>query len=595
MAEAILYGTSRTDDEKFLWNAAFNNSEFISYITSIPSLIDYVGNDLYIPNNEYDGRIDFGTASFPSCSGYIGASAFNRCKNMTKVAFTNQNFDPSNMQYIGERAFNNCPKLSQVIFSAPRNISAYAFAMLYNLKSLTMWGAYNSDAEKIKVDIGEHAFELCTSIYVSIQHIRNIGDYAFNECNGMSSLSVGYYYCNRIGKGAFYNCSTLKSLTVNSYGTDSSTASNNKLIIDDDAFAGCTSLLALSVTNLKKIGKRAFKNLPNFSSLSAYVRYTESSKSTIVDYMVDIDEEAFYGCTAYEGSYNNISYVNIIHERAYYGCTKLKSMPGWYLCSRVCNNAFYGCTSLSSAILNQNGYDILSTAHISVECVLSSSAFAGIDNLSYVSINKIYSIPDYMFSGMSKLKQANFNIIQMYYLSSYIDYQNEKLNIGSHAFENCSMFSMIFVSAAGDIGDYAFANCTLLNRASIGSYFCNRVGKSAFKNCSLLTAVFLNGSYPSYSASNNQLYIDEYAFENCTGIQTLTIYGVSHIAAHAFDGCTNLRYLNLNNYESVTYLESIDVFNNAGSDYSVYVPASLYSDFIADSVWSLISDHITHM
>lgn len=541
MGEVILYGSEKADDEKYDWNAAFNNAEFISYITDIPELIDYIGYETYIPDNEYVSRIDFKTATFPNCSGYIGSHAFDSCKNMKFISFLNSYSNPSDIKYIGEHAFNNCKNLSSVYIQVARNISEYAFAMLYNLQSFTMNSIYYSDADLVKINIGSHAFEMCTNsnLSISINTVKNIDAYAFANCINAKYLNAGNYMCNKVSYRAFDNCSSLLSIYLNTYGYYSSNASNNKLIIDDEAFTGCISLSLVSTCNLKSIGKRAFKNLSNLSYFTNYINYTESSKSTIIDYLTYIDEEAFDNCTSLNMAYA-CSYIDTICENAFRNCKSLTSNPGSYICKKVSKNAFNNCLSLKSIILNQYGYRLLSNTGISVICKIDKSAFSELNNLEYISVTNLECIEPYMFANRSKLYNVQINTIDLYYLSSYIYLPDIKINIGSHAFESCNNLQNIYLNIVNNIDDYAFADCFNLSYAYIGSSLCNRIGKSAFKNCTNISYAMFNYIYSSYPSIDNQLYIDNNAFENCESLEYLSLYGVKYIGDSILKGCTNL-------------------------------------------------------
>lgn len=108
--------------------------------------------------------------------------------------------------------------------------------------------------------IGNSAFQECSGLTsVSIgNNVTSIGDYAFSYCSGLTNLIIGNSVTS-IGTNAFYGCSSLTDLTI----------PNNVTIIGEDAFLNCYGLTSVKIGNgVTSIGWRAFGGCSNLTSLT---------------------------------------------------------------------------------------------------------------------------------------------------------------------------------------------------------------------------------------------------------------------------------------------------------------------------------------
>ncbi len=81
------------------------------------------------------------------------------------------------------------------------------------------------------------------------------------------------------------------------------------------------------------------------------------------------------------------------------------------------------------------------------------------------------------------------------------------------------------------IADYAFSNCTSLQSITIPDSVTS-IGSSVFRDCTSLESVTIPGSVTG---------IGEWAFYGCTSLESVTIgNGVTSIGSYAFEGCTSL-------------------------------------------------------
>lgn len=94
------------------------------------------------------------------------------------------------------------------------------------------WYSYRAAIEKI--EIGEN--------------VKSIGDYAFYHCYAAEEAEIEATALTSIGKCAFWMCTVLEEIVVPETVTE----------IGDSAFAYCTTLTSVSVSNLSTLGASAF-------------------------------------------------------------------------------------------------------------------------------------------------------------------------------------------------------------------------------------------------------------------------------------------------------------------------------------------------
>ena len=167
--------------------------------------------------------------------------------------------------------------------------------MFFYCKNLTSVSAENTEI----LEFGRSTFNGCSSLYdlKMPSNCQIIEDNAFANCSSLP-------YCNMarvrtIGKQAFFNCSSMTSINI-SWGVTA---------IADFTFYGCTSLTYISLPNtLKTIGDRAFIqctglteiDLPEDVESIAYGAFGLCSglkKVTLPAKLNSIGDNAFDGCT----------------------------------------------------------------------------------------------------------------------------------------------------------------------------------------------------------------------------------------------------------------------------------------------------------
>ena len=109
-----------------------------------------------------------------------------------------------------------------------------------------------------------------------------IGDYAFQNCSSLESISLGDGVTS-IGHYSFSACSSLKSIAI----------PNSVVTVGAYAFYGCSSLaeVVCKATTPPTLNSDVFKNIASFSTLSVPVGCaTAYSESDWASYFTTIEE-----------------------------------------------------------------------------------------------------------------------------------------------------------------------------------------------------------------------------------------------------------------------------------------------------------------
>jgi hypothetical protein len=117
-------------------------------------------------------------------------------------------------------------------------------------------------------------------------------------------------------------------------------------------------------------------------------------------------------------------------------------------------------------------------------------------------------------------------------------------SIGNSAFSNCtSLTSITIPSSVTNIGVDVFSRCTSLTGITVNtnnSAFSSIAGVLFNKSQTTLIQ-YPDGKVGSYTIANSVTAIGAYAFDSCTGLNSITIpNSVTNIGGYAFEFCTSL-------------------------------------------------------
>ena len=250
-----------------------------------------------------------------------------------KIAY-NKMYKITNLKIIGEingtdlRVIREMGKLSVLDLSDAKIVKGGDF---YYEADLEYNGTHEYEYYYTSNDkIGDYAFDGCSGLtsLTLPSGVTEIGDYAFFRCSGLTSLTLPSGV-TKIGGNAFYGCSGLTSLTLPSSVT----------WIGDSAFLGCSGLTSLTIpSGVTEIGGKAFYGCSGLTSL------------TLPSGVTEIGNWAFYGCSGLT-SLTLPSGVTEIGGNAFLGCSGLTSLTIPSGVTWIGDSAFWGCSGLTSLTL----------------------------------------------------------------------------------------------------------------------------------------------------------------------------------------------------------------------------------------------------
>ena len=218
---------------------------------SVPDSVTSIGDEAFALCSSLT------SVSIPDSVTSIGDAAFHSCKSLTSVSI------PDSVTSIGDLAFRFCDSLTSVsIPDSVEQIGTNPFAACSALKTIsvspehlyfaTIDGVLFRKADKALIS---YPAGIKSSTYTIPQGIASIGDYAFDSCTSLTSVSIPDSVTS-IGDYAFGSCTFLTSVSI----PDSVTS------IGDRAFSYCKSLTSVSIPNsVAAIGDYAFSGCPNLT------------------------------------------------------------------------------------------------------------------------------------------------------------------------------------------------------------------------------------------------------------------------------------------------------------------------------------------
>ena len=389
------------------------------------------------------------------------------------------------------------------------------------------------------VAIDNSAFRNNTSIRsVTANSVTQVGEYAFEKNSSLVSITMNNVLT--LQRAAFDICTSLTTINMPKVET-----------IGDIVFGTASSLTEVSLPKAKTLGVEAFGTCANLSKVSlpeattlgngvflkGYALTHTGEDGLYIPNVTTIGTYLFRSCTALTTV--SMPKVTAIGTYTFDGCTALTSVD-LPLITSIPERAFQNCTSLPAF----DNPAITSIGHY---------AFLNCSSLTAYNNSSVTSLGNNVFEGCTTLASANLpNVTSM----------------GTGVFHKCTSLDLdqVVLSKMTRIPDYTFQNCTGITSVVLPNDnmpLVSGIGASAFNNDTGITSVTINtamtlGGYAFNNCSNNQSLnaplvtaIPEYAFCKNSSLTTLNLPEVMTIGRNAFDYCSSLPTLSLPKVQSI--------------------------------------------
>ena len=554
-------------------NYAFYNCDCLTSVLIYNNATTSIGGDAFMNCDGLtsvvigNGVTSIGGGAFMDCSSLtsvdmgngvtsIGGGAFQDCYRLTSVniydiaAWCNIEFAgvTSNPLCYAKNLYLNGKLVTDLVI--PNGVPCIHNYAFYNCNCLTSVLIYNNAT----TSIGDNAFMNCSSLtsVVMGNKVTIIGAGAFSDCSSLTSVDMGNGVTS-IGGAAFKDCSRLTSVNIydiaawcniDFYDADSNPSSsanlylNGKLVTDLVIPHGVSSIKKYAFNNCQSLTSVEIPNTVTSIGVKAFRSCYDLTSVEIPNSVTSIGEDAFIHC---DGLISVVipSSVTSIGVYAFYGCPNLSSIISLLPASKlfpISNNVFGGSTDKTTCTLY--------VPYSSKDTYASTAGWQEFTNIvemtpqPFTVDNIKYEVLD---SG-NEVAIAGFEDEKQTTLMppEKVTFEGQEYtvtSIGSSAFFNCySLTSVVIPNSVTSIGDGAFDYCSSLTSVVIPNNVTS-IGDYAFRNCSDLTSVVIPNSVTSIGSG---------AFSGCSGLTSVVIpNNVTSIGSSAFSGCTSLHSLKL--------------------------------------------------
>ena len=558
------------------------NSYYEQYTTSEDVFGDYL----------LDSKNKLVEVTLPNGLKSIGKYAFRNCASLKSVTI------PNSVESIGTQAFDRCSGLTSVNISCKDELDLSNYVQRTDIESVFHIDELSGKSHTVLVG-GMKQEQL-----VIPSSVTSIGDYAFHDCNYLTSVTIGRSVAS-IGPNSFGNCPKVRKLTyadgcITTLRTGltsitSVTIPNSVISIGEDAFSGCSGIASVNVSCRDEEDFCNYVQRTDIESVFHIDELSGKSHTVLVDGMkqeqlvipssvTSIGDYAFHDCN-YLTSVTIGRSVARIGYYAFLNCSSMTSVTIPNSVKSIGSGAFEGCTNLTSVHISDiaawckiqfgagpsnplyyahhlylNAEEIKDLVIPDSVIYIESNAFCGCSCLTSITIpNSVKSIGSGAFRDCTNLTSVHISDIaawcRIFFYGVYGDISNP-LYYAHHLYLNGEEIKdLIIPNGVTTIKQAAFYECSGLTSVVIPNSV-TIIGESAFASCTGLTSIEIPNSVTSIRRS---------AFAGCSGLTSVTIgNSVTSIGSYAFENCKNLRQVVSMN----TTPPEIDPSVFSGLDYS---------------------------
>lgn len=591
----------------------FDELKYFTRLTSIPQ--NKFANITTLKSIDLSNVTTINSAAFNTCTSltYIDAhnatlinwGVFNRCASLLEADISG--FIPTSSMS-GNNMFDGCTSIKKIIVNPGLTDIPIGFVTSCNL----LEEVENLDYNNITT-IGSNAFSYCHTLFINMETFSNDKITVLNGrtfFDNHSIKNVNFPNCstllNNSGMwgGIFHNCYALKTAVFSSELKEIPDMCFNNSILESFDFSNITSisysaflstkLTTVNAPKLTYLGGEAFSNCKQLTTVNAPL--AERTEGTHI----------FNGCSALTTVI--LSSLASIPQSMFLSCTNLQNVTLASNVSSIGQFAFKSCSNLEHIYFdNYTGETI------------EGSAFEGCNKLVSLNLNGLKYIPGSLCNDCNALTSPGIDWTQIQ-------------TIGGAAFFGCkSLNEELILSSCTSIGDSAFCESaiTKVDMRNVVTIGVNNY-RGIFYNCKELTTVILNPSLtvlPPHMFHNCEKLmnvdvsnITEFQkgwggqhFVNCKQLQSISFNSavtfipsfegsysllevtipanVTEIETYAFKSCSSLTKVTIlaTTPPSIGHQET---FQNANTDYPIYVPAESVESYKAADKWSYLASRI---